>query len=110
MIRRFLDVSSGHLAPATWEWLDAELAEERLRDTSRRGSTLPGGPTRHGWFVYAPEDPSAEAMPDDLTAVLRHARQLGCEYVLFDCDALPMEDLPVLHPDFADPPAATDAG
>ena len=31
---------------------------------------------------------------------MRHARQRGCEYVLLDMDALPMEELPILHPDF----------
>jgi hypothetical protein len=39
-------------------------------------------------------------MPEDLRRVCLYARERGAEYILFDCDALPMEDLPVLHPDF----------
>ncbi len=35
---------------------------------------------------------------------MRYARKRGCDYVLLDCDALPMADLPVLHPDFQDQP------
>jgi len=47
-------------------------------------------------------------VPADLVAVMRYARKHGCEYVLLDCDALPMADLPVLHSDSQDqsiPPA-----
>lgn len=100
MIRRFLDVSSGHFSPTTWAWLDAQFADDVLRDgrndTARQ---LAGGRTRHGWFVYAPEDP-CEGVPVDLAAVLAEARKQNAEYVLFDCDALPNQDLPVLHPLF----------
>lgn len=40
-------------------------------------------------------------MPEDLRRICDRARKQGAEYILFDCDALPMEDLPVLHPEFA---------
>lgn len=104
MIRCFLDASSGHLSPATWAWLDAAFAAEELRDPRHHAAgPLAGGRTRHGWFVWAPEDAPAVAIPDDLAAVLRLARRRGAEYVLFDCDAAPIENLPVLHPDFAAP-------
>lgn len=103
MIRRFLDASSGHLSPETWAWLDAAFADEGLRDP-RNGAAgqLAGGRTRYGWFVHAPEGPPAAAIPDDLEAVLRHARREGAEYVHFDCDAPPLPGLPVIHPDFAE--------
>ena len=102
MIRSFLDASSDHLSADTWTWLDAQLAEDRLRDpTSTPAVTIAGGRTRYGWFVYAPED-AAEGLPADLTAVLVRARAEGAEYVLFDCDAALIDGLPVLHPDFTD--------
>lgn len=101
MIRRFMDCPSGHLSPETWTWLAVNLDEGVLRDpASRVTAGIAGGPTRYGWFVYAPEDPDDE-LPEDLRRVCDSARKQGAEYVLFDCDALPMEDLPVLHPDFA---------
>ena len=103
-LRTFLDASSGHLSPDTWAWLDAAFADDGLRDPRNHAAgQLAGGRTRYGWFVYAPEEPFAVGIPDDLAAVLRHARARGAEYVLFDCDAAPLLDLPVLHPDFADP-------
>ncbi len=102
MIRRFLDVSSEHLSPDTWTWLDAQFADDKLRDPHNLiAAQLAGGRIRYGWFVYAPED-SATDMPEDLARVLAEARRQRAEYVLLDCDAVPNQDLPVLHPDFAD--------
>jgi len=100
MIRPFLDVSSGHLSPETWVWLDAQLADDTQRDPrNAHAAQIAGGRTRYGWFVYAPED-APLGLPPDLLAVLITARTRGAEYVLFDCDAVPDQDLPVLHPDF----------
>lgn len=98
-VRRFLDVSSGHLSPATWEWLDGITSDEAVRDPRNPNAEILGGRTRHGWFVWASDAPAA-TVPADLAAVMRLARQQGCDYALLDCDALPMEDLPVLHSDF----------
>jgi hypothetical protein len=78
-----------------------------VRDPRNRSAKILGGRTRHGWFVWASEAPIASVLAD-LVAVLRYARKHGCDYVLLDCDALPMADLPVSHSDFQDqsiPPA-----
>ena len=99
MIRKFLDASSGHLSAATWQWLDEQTTDDVVRDPANRSAEILGGRTRHGWFVYASEEP-APPIPADLAVLMRHARQRGCEYVLLDMDALPMEELPILHPDF----------
>ena len=101
--RRILDASSGHLSPETWAWLDEQTADEAVRDPRTRSAEILGGRTRHGWFVWASEAPVAP-VPADLAALMRYVRTHGCEYVLLDCDALPMADLPVLHPDFQDQP------
>jgi hypothetical protein len=104
MICRFRDIPSGHLTPETWTWLDNQFTEDNLRNpTNEIAAYLAGGRTRHGWFVYAPEDALAD-IPADLAAVLRTARTYGAEYILLDCDAVPNQDLPVLHPDFAGVP------
>ncbi len=100
-VRKFLDVSSGHLSPATWAWLDAVTSDDAVRDPRNPHAEILGGRTRYGWFVWASDAPIAP-VPADLAAVMRLARQRRCEYVSLDCDALPMEDLPVLHPDFQD--------
>ena len=105
-IRAFLDVSSGHLSPKTWAFLDTQTTAEAVRDPDNRlGTELLGGRTRHGWFLYAHEHPT-EPVPADLIAVMRLAHSLGCEYLSLDCDAPPTPDLPLLHPDFQDSAAA----
>ncbi len=102
MIRRFLDVSSGHLTPDTWRWLDTQFADEELRDPRNHvASELAGGRTRYGWFIYAPEHP-VNATPADLASVFKEARKHRAEYVMFDADAPPHPGLPVLHPAFRD--------
>lgn len=96
---RYLDASSGHLSVATWAWLDAITTDDVVRDPRNPNAEILGGRTRHGWFVWASEAPPA-TVPADLAALMRLVRQRECEFLLLDCDALPMEELPVLHPDF----------
>ncbi len=44
MIRKFFDVSSGHLSIDTWAWLDAQLADEILRElTNTVAAGIAGG-------------------------------------------------------------------
>ena len=83
-----------------------ETTGEKVRSFGPSAQVVLASGMRYGWFVYADEEPG-EGIPEDLTAVFRLARQRGCEYVLFDCDAIPLEDLPILHPDFAEPATAT---
>ena len=100
MIRLFFDLSSRHLTAAPCAWLDAQMSHDLLRDpAAEHASQIAGRWTRYGWFVYAPKD-MPMGIPQDLMAALRIARAQGAEYVLFDCDAVPSADLPVLHPDF----------
>ena len=106
MMRRFLDCSSGHLSPDTWAWLDAQLADDVLRAPGNlTAAGIGGGRTRYGWFVYA-TDVKLDGLPPDLRAICAYARRRRAEYILFDSDAPPIEDLPVLHPDFAEAAAA----
>ena len=104
-IRKFLDVSAGHLSAATWAWLDEQTTDDVVRDPFSRSAEILGGRTRHGWFVYASEEPMPP-IPTDLANIMRHARQRDCEWLLLDCEALPLEDLPVLHPEFGETPPA----
>ncbi|MDT8278790.1 hypothetical protein RQ734_22295 [Roseomonas mucosa] len=104
-IRSFLDLSSSHLSPETWAWLDAQTTDAMVRSLGPSAQVVLAGGMRYGWFIYADEEPG-ETIPSDLMAVFRFARLRGCEYVLFDTDATPMEDLPILHPEFAETAAA----
>ncbi len=57
MIRKFLDLSTGHLSLETRAWLD----EQGVIAAARRVAADPDcmilmGSTPHGWFVYADTD------------------------------------------------------
>jgi hypothetical protein len=98
-LRAFLDLSTGHLTQQTREWLDN-------LDWKTEGPAGGAGP--HGWFIYAHDDnscqpsaphaPSGE-FPPDLWACIEKAKELGADYVLFDCDAEPNPDLLPVYED-----------
>ena len=90
-LRLFFDCSTAHLTRETRNWLD-----ERAVDAAAHRSARIDAPsaTPFGWFLWAERVPGAE-VPLDLARIMRHARKLGAEYVLFDCDAPESADLPL---------------
>jgi hypothetical protein len=98
-VRAFLDVSTGHLAPATRGWLDA------MTDADAPSSCMRGP---HGWMIYGCSD-SAHHWPEDLARVHAYAIAQACDYVLFDGDGPILDDLPWLEDD-ADADTPTPAG
>lgn len=100
-INRLMQLSAGHLTPETWTWLDHETGRGRFAPPAPVG-IVRGGQVCNGWFVFADEDPDERVIPADLVAVILHARKAGCGFLLFDCDQIPLEDLPIRHPDFTD--------
>lgn len=110
MMQNVLTLSGAHLCPDTWNWLDTHLQEENLhRPKNTIAALLKGGATRYGWFVFCPSQEDVEDhLPGDLQDVMVHARKRGAEYLLFDLDSIPLDDLPILHPDFA--PTTDDVG
>lgn len=103
MMQRVLTLSGAHLCPDTWMWLDTHLQEENLhRAKNMIAALLKGGATRYGWFVFCPTEDEAEVhLPGDLQDVMAHARKQGADFLLFDLNSIPLNDLPILHPTFA---------
>ena len=89
-IHRLVVLSTSHVSEATAKLLDDTKADEW---------PCVGGPyAYYGWFVYAHEENLGEgtdAIPDDLFSVMSWARKHQFKYILFDCDALEVEGLPV---------------
>lgn len=110
MMQTVLTLSGAHLSPDTWTWLDTHLQEDNLhRAKNTIAALLKGGATRYGWFVFCTSEEEAENhLPGDLQDVMAHARKQGAEYLLFDLDSIPLDDLPILYSGFA--PAADDVG
>lgn len=97
-VRRFLDLSTAHLTPSTRDALDALPVPSYAH------------PEGYGHFVYMPDidgdhDPISEwdealaAELSDLIAVIKLARKLGCNYILFDCDGPECDELPTYDDD-----------
>ncbi len=58
-------------------------------------------PREHGFLLWVPDDPEGHARDyeqdhdrDIVVAIQRYARALGCDYVLLDCDAGQVDELP----------------
>ena len=88
--RRFAVISTAHVS---------ETTARRLDKTPPKEWPCLGGPYgEYGWFLYAHDENAGvwpDVIPDELFTVMIWARKLGFDYVLFDCDADEVEDLPV---------------
>lgn len=82
-LRLFFDCSTAHLKPST---------RDRMEQMAETGEVFVA-PTPYGWFVWAEENPQPD-LPDELGAIMAHARSLGAEYILFDRDAPENPELP----------------
>ncbi|MEJ3741791.1 hypothetical protein WEI85_00615 [Actinomycetes bacterium KLBMP 9797] len=77
----------------------AHLPEEVCDDLSGEPGVIAHRVT-YGWLMWVPADPDAFAaetidpMPEEVLAIQRYARRLGCQYVLFDRDAEQVDELP----------------
>ena len=89
-IRRFLDLSTGHLQQADRLFLEFSANPGSLGGLAAMAGT-------YGWFVYAHDDRCCDGISDVLWTIFERARALGCEYVLFDADAPTLEGLPVFE-------------
>jgi hypothetical protein len=84
-VRKFLDVSTSNLSEltcATLGSIEGVSADE----------------TRYGWLMHASNGAAQYARehdwPAELLPIVELARSKGCEYILFDRDAEPIEGLP----------------
>lgn len=85
--RRLIVISTGHVREETARLLDAT--------PSGQWPCLGGRYGEYGWFVYAyDENSGADAVPEDLFAVMIWARKQGCDHVLLDCDGNIVDELP----------------
>jgi hypothetical protein len=94
-VRRFLDISTAHLLPTTRHMIEEKTVIGPIYDY----------PDGFGWLVYVP-DPQRVAewegpdpIPADLIACFDKARELRCDYILFDCDAMELDGLPLYDDD-----------
>lgn len=94
-VRKFLDLSTGHLSPRDREQLTQALAQGTR---NAPGNCLVGS---YGWMIYAEEEPDPFTWREvpGLAALLARARELDCDYVLLDADGPVDETLPFFDED-----------
>jgi hypothetical protein len=84
-VRRFLDLSTGHLTLKTREQLQSNTLQCTV--------TYQADP--YGWWVYVTTDDGILAgFPQDLADVILFARKHGCAWIKLDREALELEGLP----------------
>lgn len=82
-LRLFFDCSTAHLSTASRDYLEVHaLARDEMIAT-----------TPYGWFVWCGNE-IEEDVPADLAAIVRRARALDADYILFDADAEVSDALP----------------
>ena len=89
-VRRFLDLSTAHLAKPDQLYLESSANPGALGGIAAMAGT-------YGWFVYAHDERCCDGISDVLWAIFERARAMGCAYVLFDADAPVMEGLAVFE-------------
>lgn len=86
-VRKFLDLSTGHLTEQTREWIDANLIRVPYgAAVFATYGTFALANGEYGWFVYVPTEPAALQVPDDLATCIRFAEDQDCDWLLFDTD------------------------
>ena len=87
--RRFVVISTAHVS---------EITANRLNNTpATEWPCLGGSYGEYGWFLYAHDENAGfwpDTIPDELFDVMIWARGRGFDYILFDCDADQVEELP----------------
>jgi len=94
MVRKFLDLSTAHLTPRDADYLEGAAAEWEVIARGGGSASITCGRLPFGFFVHASDEP-CEDVPDNIRRVMARARELDCDYILFDQDAEPCEGLPL---------------
>ncbi|MCL4743870.1 MAG: hypothetical protein KJZ83_00495 [Burkholderiaceae bacterium] len=76
-IRYFLDLSTAHLTEDTRKrWSDGEFDKVLSYDAND-----------YGWWLWTgTENEMLGDIPEDLMTVIAYARNIGCDWIKFDCD------------------------
>ena len=92
VMRRFLDLSTGHISEATCNFLNLQYQiGSPVCIVDQHG---PDG--EHGYWVWVTgeDSPAFEKLPPDLRAVMSYARVRQCDWICFDRDAPQLPGLP----------------
>lgn len=98
-VRNYLDLSTGNIPFEDTERLDQAVVDQ---EEGYRDDAPTVRPYSYGWWVWVPEADDLEmyslwyteyGLSTAFLAVLRYARENGCDWINFDRDADPCPDL-----------------
>lgn len=94
-VRKMLTITTAHVSLEATGWLAIEGMKAAKGDP-HDPPVIHMASTMHGWIFYCHgEDDKFTGLPADVTAIMKKARSLGCDYVMLDGDAETIEGLPV---------------
>lgn len=93
-IRNFLALCTCHLDWETMQSITEALEDkERFKDPEDWRYWLIGAPWEYGAWLWVGNDDEVD-MPECLVSCLRLARDHGCDWIQFDADTDPIDELP----------------
>ena len=86
-ISKMLTLSTAHLKPETRDFL--------ILESIKGYYGLSVYSNEYGFFIYVDEDNEFNNIPNDLSDCLQLAKDNDCEWIKFDRDELPIDNLKV---------------
>ena len=86
-ISKMLTLSTAHLRPDTRDFL--------ILESIKGYYGLSVYSNEYGFFIYVDEDNELNNIPNDLSGCLQLAKDNDCEWIKFDRDELPIDNLKV---------------
>jgi len=92
--RKLLDLCTSHVTEEVGRLLDAMSTHDTSAQYIDWRDYVVMSPWAYGWWVWAHQEDNLDELPECLRAAIELAKQHGCEWILFDCDTAPIEELP----------------
>lgn len=97
-IEKILVLSTAHLEESVAKALPDAASSDDARANQRDAMWHPTWTRPEGWMFYVPprgiEDHRYDDAPHCLKACANLAREVGCVWLMFDCDAMRIDGLP----------------
>lgn len=93
-IRKFLDLSTAHVPQTVAAALDELFKHGPDPERADWRYWIVGCSNTYGWWIWAGQEDGLDELPADLRACVDLAKQHDCDWILFDRDTTPIDDLP----------------
>lgn len=88
-IRKFLNLSTAHVTEDT-----AKVLDHLPGIPDHWSQWVVGTDNTYGWWIWAGQEDGLDDLPEDLRGCVDLAKQHDCDWILFDRDVEPIDQLP----------------